>query len=81
MSLHTARHTAEKNWGIKRYMRKPEHGRITSKIMAGLAAALLLLSQFAWMLPAITYAETAGDVLVVRVQYYGEIGEDRKSVV
>ena len=75
MSLHTARHTAEKNWGIKRYMRKPEHGRITSKIMAGLAAALLLLSQFAWMLPAITYAETAGDVLVVRVQYYGEIGD------
>ena len=26
------------------------------------------------MLPAFTYAETAGDVLVVRVQYYGEIG-------
>lgn len=47
----------------------------TTKIMAGLAAAMLILSQVLWFLPALTYAETAGDVLVVRVQYYGEIGD------
>lgn len=40
-----------------------------------MAAILLLMSQFLWMLPAFTYAETAGDVLVVRVQYYGESGD------
>ncbi|MBQ3369445.1 MAG: Ig-like domain-containing protein [Mogibacterium sp.] len=54
------------NWG--------KNGQTRSKILAGMAATLLLLSQFLWMLPAFTYAETAGDVLVVRVQYYGEIG-------
>lgn len=54
------------NWG--------KNGQTRSKILAGMAAALLLLSQFLWMLLAFTYAETAGDVLVVRVQYYGEIG-------
>ena len=57
------------------YMSKDKSGQITTKILAVMAAALLLLSQFLWMLPSLIYAETAGDVLVVRVQYYGEIGD------
>lgn len=44
-------------------------------ILACLAAAFLVLSQVLWFLPVLTFAETAGDVLVVRVQYYGEIGD------
>ncbi len=47
----------------------------TAKALAVMAAALLLLSQFLWFVPALTFAETAGDELVVRVQYYGEIGD------
>lgn len=54
---------------------------LTTKILAVLAAALILLSQFLWFLPAVTYAETAGDVLVVRVQYYGEIGDKIREKV
>lgn len=56
-------------------MSKGVRGQKTSRILAGMAAILLLMSQFLWMLPAFTYAETAGDVLVVRVQYYGESGD------
>lgn len=56
-------------------MHKGKNGQTTTKILACLAAALLLLSQSAWMFPAFAYAEAAGDVLVVRVQYYGEIGD------
>lgn len=51
------------------------NGSGTTKILAVFAAALLVLSQLLWLLPAFTFAETAGDVLVVRVQYYGEIGD------
>lgn len=56
-------------------MGRGKKGHKTSRILAGMAAVLLLLSQFLWVLPALAYAETAGDVLVVRVQYYGEIGD------
>lgn len=56
-------------------MRKGKNAHAKERIMAGLAAALLVLSQFLWFLPARTYAETAGDELVIRVQYYGEIGD------
>jgi len=50
-------------------------GLIISKILAVMAAALLILSQLIWFLPVTADAETAGDVLVVRVQYFGEIGD------
>lgn len=56
-------------------MTKADRGKRISKILAVMGAALLLLSQFLWFLPDIIYAETAGDELVVRVQYYGEIGD------
>lgn len=48
--------------------------RVTG-ILALLSAALLMLSQLIWFLPVKANAETAGDVLVVRVQYFGEIGD------
>lgn len=48
--------------------------RITG-ILALMSAALLLISQLIWYLPSESYAETAGDELVVRVQYFGEIGD------
>ena len=54
-------------------MRRTGYG--TTRILAVFAAALLVLSQLLWLLPAFSFAETAGDVLVVRVQYYGEIGD------
>lgn len=56
-------------------MRRGNKRQMTSRIMAGLTAALLVLSQFLWMIPSRAYAEKAGDELVVRVQYYGEIGD------
>lgn len=56
-------------------MSRDRRERTVNRILAITAAALLLLSQFLWLLPAVSYAETAGDVLVVRVQYYGEIGD------
>lgn len=46
----------------------------THRILAIICMALVMLSQLFFVLPAISYAETAGDVLVVRVQYYGESG-------
>lgn len=46
-----------------------------SKILALISAMFLLLSQFIWFMPADASAETAGDELVVRVQYYGELGD------
>lgn len=48
--------------------------RVTA-IMAMMSAALLLLSQIIWFMPVKVDAETAGDELVVRVQYYGELGD------
>ena len=56
-------------------MSKGRRTHNTSRILAGMAAILLLMSQFLWMMPAFAYAEKAGDVLVVRVQYYGESGD------
>ena len=46
-----------------------------TRILAVMAAAFMLLSQLLWLMPAESFAETAGDELVVRVQYYGEIGD------
>ena len=46
-----------------------------TRILAVFAAGLILLSQVLWFLPALSFAETAGDVLVVRVQYFGESGD------
>ena len=50
----------------------PDYG---TRILAVMAAAFLLLAQFIWLMPSESFAETAGDELVVRVQYYGEIGD------
>lgn len=49
--------------------------RLITGIMALVSALLLVMSQVLWFLPAITNAETAGDELVVRVQYFGEMGD------
>lgn len=56
-------------------MKAYRNGQLTTKILAAAASVLLVLSQFLWLLPALTHAETAGEELVVRVQYYGEIGD------
>lgn len=50
-------------------------GDTGARILAVMAAAFLLLAQVIWLMPAPASAETAGDELVVRVQYYGEIGD------
>lgn len=46
-----------------------------SRILAVLSVFFLMLSQFIWFMPVRSDAETAGDELVVRVQYYGEMGD------
>ncbi len=46
-----------------------------SKILALMSVALLLIAQMIWFMPLRPEAETAGDELVVRVQYYGELGD------
>lgn len=49
--------------------------RASNRILAIICVTLLILSQLCCIIPAIAYAETDGDVLVVRVQYYGEPGD------
>lgn len=49
--------------------------RVKGRILAIASALLLVLSQLIWFLPVRADAETAGDELVVRVQYYGELGD------
>lgn len=46
----------------------------SNRILALICVALITLSQLLFVVPLATYAETAGDVLVVRVQYFGESG-------
>ena len=46
-----------------------------TRILAVMSVALLLLAHLIWFMPADASAETAGDELVVRVQYYGELGD------
>ena len=46
-----------------------------TRILAVISVTLLILSQVIWLMPQKAGAETAGDELVVRVQYYGEIGD------
>lgn len=46
-----------------------------ARILALMSAALLVLAQIIWFMPLAGQAETAGEELVVRVQYYGEIGD------
>ncbi|MBQ6440395.1 MAG: Ig-like domain-containing protein [Mogibacterium sp.] len=46
-----------------------------TRILALISVFFLMLSQFIWFMPLRSDAETAGDELVVRVQYYGEIGD------
>ena len=48
--------------------------RTLNRILAIICLTLVVLSQRAFIMPPISYAETAGDVLIVRVQYYGEPG-------
>lgn len=48
--------------------------RASNRITAVICMTLVILSQLFFVVPAISYAETAGDVLVVRVQYFGESG-------
>lgn len=51
-----------------------------NRISAIICMALVIVSQLCCIVPAITYAETAGDVLVVRVQYYGEPGDKIREI-
>lgn len=46
-----------------------------TKILAAISAALLIAAQLIWLMPLKGEAETAGEELVVRVQYYGELGD------
>lgn len=55
--------------------------KIAERIFALACISLVVLMQITFALPCFTYAETAGDVLIIRVQYYGEAGNKIREKV
>lgn len=75
MPYPTEGHSAGVSSATEEQHRMCNREKLYTGILAILAVILLAVSQVLWFLPALSYAETAGDVLVVRVQYFGEIGD------
>ena len=48
--------------------------RTTNRILAIICIMFVMVLQLFFVMPESSYAVTAGDVLSVRVQYYGEAG-------